>query len=59
MNITIILTPQEKDCLLGLIDLATKAGGLNVAVNAVFLAQKIQAAANPPSEVIALPEKTE
>lgn len=41
MHITIALTIQEKDGLLGLIDLACKAGGLNVAGNAAFLAQKI------------------
>lgn len=43
---TITLTDQEKTVLLQLIDLAVKAGGLNVAEAAIVLSKKI----NPPQE---------
>lgn len=41
MTTTITLTEQEKTVLLQLIDLAVKAGGLNVAEAALILSKKI------------------
>jgi hypothetical protein len=41
---TLDLTPQEAQQLIGLLDLATKAGGLQAAQHAVPLAIKVQAA---------------
>lgn len=35
------LTKQECQTLLALLDIATKAGGLNVAQNALYFAQKV------------------
>lgn len=48
------LSADEINVLLGLIDLAVKAGGLQVAQNAVILAAKIQAPL-APSPVAAQP----
>ena len=47
---TIEFTQEEANALLTLIDLAVKAGGLNVAQAAAHLAGKIQAAAQPVTE---------
>jgi hypothetical protein len=41
---SVVLTKQEIEVLLGLLDLGVKAGGLSVAANAAVLHQKIQAA---------------
>ena len=41
------LSADEINVLLGLIDLAVKAGGLQVAQNAVILAAKLRAVAQP------------
>ena len=47
------LTIDEANQLLSLMDLAVKAGGLQVSAVALPLAQKLQAAANaPPEEVL-------
>ena len=43
--ITISLNENEANALLGLLDIATKAGGLQVAENAIFFVKKIQEAA--------------
>lgn len=40
-NVQLILTSDEQSVLLGLIDCALKSQGLNVAINAVVLAKKI------------------
>lgn len=45
------MSADEINVLLGLIDLAVKAGGLQVAQNAVILAAKLRAAAEPPAVV--------
>lgn len=45
-NVQLVLTPDEKQALLQLLDQAVRAGGLNVAGNALVLAQKIDKA--PP-----------
>lgn len=49
---TIELTEQEAQALLGLLDVAVKAGGLQVAQHAIPLALKVQAAidAEKPQE---------
>tara|TARA_R110000824_G_scaffold256329_1_gene445341 strand:- start:1003 stop:1224 length:222 start_codon:yes stop_codon:yes gene_type:complete len=53
---TIELTDEEIDALIKLIDLAVKAGGLNVAQAASVLAQKLAGQLNPPpSEVVESP----
>ena len=49
-TISLSLTPQEATVLLGLIDLGVKAGGLNVAANAAFFLQRIQALQKTASE---------
>ena len=41
---TIEITPQEAQALIGLLDLATKSGGLQVAQAALPLAVKVQTA---------------
>lgn len=43
-EITLKLTPQESNVLVQLIDLATKAGGLQVAEAAIVLVKKIEEA---------------
>ena len=48
MNIE--LTPQEAQSLLQLLDLATKAGGLQVAQAALPLAVRIQSTLDNPQE---------
>ena len=40
--ITLNLTQNQAEVLLGLIDIATKSGGLNVAEAAVFFSKQIQ-----------------
>lgn len=40
--ITVEFSKQELDILVGLLDLAVKAGGLSVAQNALILTSKIQ-----------------
>jgi hypothetical protein len=47
---TLNLTPEEAQQLLNLLDLATKAGGLNVAAQALPLAIKVQEALNEESK---------
>lgn len=47
---TLTLTPQEAQQLLQLLDLATKAGGLQVAQAALPLAVRIQSALDNPQE---------
>jgi len=49
-TITLLLTDAEAGTLIQLIDLAVKAGGIQVAGPAVNLAAKIQAAAAPKAE---------
>ena len=48
---TIDFTDQELNALIQLLDIATKAQGLNVAEAAVVLASKVRQAAGPPEEV--------
>lgn len=47
---TIEFTQEEANALIQIIDIATKAAGLNVAQAAAHLAGKIQAAAGPVTE---------
>lgn len=54
----ITFTDQEASALLGLIDIATKAGGLQVATNAVVLAQKIDKAFKASEKQDATVEET-
>jgi hypothetical protein len=56
-SMTITLNPQQAQFALHLFDLATKAGGLQVAAGAVELARIIQAAAD--AEAQAPKEKAE
>lgn len=48
MNIE--LTPQEAQAIIGLLDLATKSGGLQVAQAALPIAIKVQAALDTEKE---------
>ena len=45
MNTTIELSDEEMNALIGLLDVAVRAQGLNVAQNALVLATKIKQAA--------------
>ena len=47
---TIEFTKEESAALLQLLDIATKAGGLNVAEAAIHLAKKFQQAGQPVTE---------
>ena len=50
MNLS--LTPDESQTLANLLDLAVKAGGLNVATSAIVIAQKVEAAAYPKPALV-------
>jgi len=45
-----MLTDKEKQTLLQLLDLATKAGGLNAANSALFFVDKLELASKPKEE---------
>lgn len=45
-----MLTQDEKQVLSGLLDLAVKAGGLNVAANALYFVQKLELTSQKPAE---------
>jgi hypothetical protein len=48
-DITITLTAEEAQTVINDLDMATKSGGLQVAIGALPIVQKIQAAAQAPA----------
>lgn len=57
-DVTVTFTQEEAQTLINDLDLATKAGGLQVAVTALPIVQKLQQAASaPPVTPTPVPEK--